>query len=89
MIEAIEVKGAPVHDSEMPEGWHKVKNVLLTEMRSAAIFRQITEAADALSHARLVGERIARDVRQACGEKGEDKPSEEFIHFRDNRTRPG
>lgn len=50
----------PIHDQQMPKGWHTIKSVLLTEMRTAANFHLCMCAADALFHARLVGQSIAR-----------------------------
>ena len=48
------------HDEDMPEGWHTIKLVLLTEISTASNFHMCDRAACALFHARLVGERIAR-----------------------------
>ena len=52
------------HDNEMPEGWHTVKSVLLNEICTAATFHLCTQAADALFHARLIGESCARTTRR-------------------------
>ena len=49
------------HDSFMPQGWHTIKSVLLTEMKCAANFHHCCEAADALFHARLLGGQVARE----------------------------
>lgn len=61
------------HDSRMPEGWHTIKSVLLTEINTAATFHHCVRAADALFHARLVGESCARENQRfaaanGCGE---------------------
>lgn len=50
-----------VHDNKMPQGWHTIKSVLLKEIKTAANFHLCMEAADALFHARLIGEGIARE----------------------------
>lgn len=50
------------HDSRMPKGWHTIKTVLLKEMASAETFYLCELAADALFHARLLGEGCARDI---------------------------
>lgn len=50
-----------VHDSQMPDGWHTIKSVLLNELRTAANFHLCCRAAGALFHARLIGEGIARE----------------------------
>ena len=49
-----------LHDDAMPKGWHTIKSVLLTEMHTAANFHLCCLAADALFHARLVGEGCAK-----------------------------
>lgn len=51
------------HDSRMPRGWHTIKSVLLTELATAANFHHCVRAADALFHARLLGESCAREGR--------------------------
>ena len=66
------------HDSRMPEGWHTIKSVLLTEMKCAANFHHCVECADALFHARLIGGQVAREnarfeeQHEATGAKGEE-----------------
>ena len=60
--------GANIHDNDMPSGWHTIKSVLLDEMCTAATFHHISKAADALFHARLIGERIAKEPRRLCQE---------------------
>jgi hypothetical protein len=49
------------HDKQMPQGWHTIKSVLLKEMATAANFHLCIECADALFHARLIGESIANE----------------------------
>lgn len=49
-----------LHDDEMPKGWHTIKSVLLKEIHTAANFHLCCLAADALFHARLVGEGCAK-----------------------------
>ena len=49
------------HDNFMPDGWHAIKSVLLTEISTAANFHLCREAASALFHARLIGEEIAKE----------------------------
>ena len=51
------------HDSQMPEGWHQIKSVLLKEIRVASTFQHCKDAADALFHTRLIGERISEEMR--------------------------
>lgn len=66
------------HDSHMPQGWHTIKSVLLREFRTARNFHLCVEAADALFHARLIGEQIAREAKRFAGddacEVGDHKP---------------
>ena len=50
-----------IHDDYMPRGWHTVKLVLLAEMNTANTFYKCQKVADAIFHARLVGENIAKD----------------------------
>ena len=50
------------HDSHMPTGWHTIKSVLLVEMATAANFHQCCKVADALFHARLLGESCAKKM---------------------------
>ena len=71
-----------IHDKKMPEGWHTIKSVLLTEICTAANFHLCNRAADALFHARLIGEGIAREMHgldsdgccavEACDPQNED-----------------
>ena len=49
------------NDDRMPTGWHLIKSVLLDEMATAANFHLCNRAADALFHARLIGENIVRE----------------------------
>lgn len=49
------------HDDYMPKGWHTIKSVLLKEMRTAANFHLCCQCASALFHARLIGEKIAKE----------------------------
>ena len=51
-----------IHDKQMPHGWHTIKSVLLTELRTAGNFHLCKQAADALFHARLIGEGIAKEM---------------------------
>ena len=51
----------PTNDNHMPSGWHTIKSVLLKEIRMAGNFHLCISAADALFHARLLGESIARE----------------------------
>jgi hypothetical protein len=44
------------HDEAMPDGWHLIKEVLLTEMSTAATFEQCLLCADALYHARILAD---------------------------------
>jgi len=48
-----------IHDNFMPKEWHIIKSVLLTEMQTAANFHLCVECANALFHARLIGQKIA------------------------------
>lgn len=57
-----------IHDSLMPKGWHTIKSVLLNEMRLAANFHLCCQVADGLFHARLIGERIARETQTESSE---------------------
>jgi len=59
-----------VHDDAMPQGWHTIKSVLLKEIRTAANFHLCAQGADALFHARLIGESIARECSHDAVEAG-------------------
>ena len=48
-----------LHDSKMPEGWHTVKSVLLTELATSSNWYLCVKTADALFHARLLAENVA------------------------------
>ena len=63
------------HDREMPEGWHIIKSVLIDEIRTASNFDLCHRAADALFHARFIGERVAKESRQAT-QSASRKPTE-------------
>lgn len=52
---------AKIHDARMPRGWHTVKLVLLGEIHTSDTWDKIVRAADALFHARLIGEGMAND----------------------------
>ena len=58
-----------MNDTDMPEGWRTIKSVLLEEMCDASNFHHIRKAADALFHARLLGEGIEKELRQLCSGK--------------------
>ncbi len=53
-----------VQDVDMPEGWHQLKSMLLHELKLAANFHHCCEIASGLMHARLLGERVAREGRR-------------------------
>lgn len=50
----------PLHDNEMPRDWHQIKCALLDELVTAASYDLCRRCADALFHARLLGEGVAR-----------------------------
>lgn len=50
------------HDAQMPKEWHFVKSVLLAEMQTADTFQHCIDVANALFHARLVGQRCYRAI---------------------------
>lgn len=66
------------HDSQMPKGWHAIKSVLLTEIRTAANFHLCIAAADALFQARLIGEGI-KDERGLCRDEQDEAQSDERV----------
>jgi hypothetical protein len=55
----------PVMDAQMPREWHTIKSVLLTEMRTADTFQHCIDVADALFHARLLGQTIYRTCNES------------------------
>lgn len=59
-----------MQDGRMPRGWHVIKSVLLTEIATAANFHHCERAADALFHARLMGESCARENQRMEGTGG-------------------
>lgn len=65
------VKGEsrPMHDDHMPQGWHLIKSVLLKELKTASSFHLCHEAAQALFHARLIGESISREASVYGGQQ--------------------
>jgi len=50
-----------IHDDFMPKGWHTIKSVLLNEMITASNYHLCCNCADALFHARLIGEAISKE----------------------------
>ena len=50
-----------MNDEQMPKGWHTIKSVLLTELKTASNLHLCCEAAEALFHARLIGESISKE----------------------------
>ena len=48
-------------EQHMPAEWYSIKMVCLTEMARAENFHLCALAADALFHARLLGEGVARE----------------------------
>jgi len=68
-----------VHDSFMPKGWHLIKSVLIKEMVTASSFHVCNQIADALFHARLVGEGVVKVGCENLGQenrKGERRSAE-------------
>ena len=58
-----------MNDEYMPKGWHTIKCVLLKELRTAGSFHLCCECADALFHARLIGESIAKETNPVALDK--------------------
>ena len=50
-------------DKDMPHGWHSIKSVLIGEIAASSNFHQCVAAANALFHARLIGESIAAESK--------------------------
>lgn len=86
---------APLADHEMPEGWHTIKSALLIELRTAATFALCEAAADALLHARLIGESIAREARLeyrlehlgGASDRRAERPGRQWAPARHGETR--
>lgn len=57
-----------MNDNEMPTGWHQIKSHLLNEMCLAANFHHCKRIASALFHARLLGEKVAKENRRFLAE---------------------
>jgi hypothetical protein len=57
-----------LHDNKMPKGWHQIKCCLLTEIKTAKNFHLCIEATEALFHARLIGEQIAKECNSGPAE---------------------
>ena len=55
-----------IHDNHMPKGWHQIKCALLDEIATAANFDLCKRGADALFHARLIGQSIANEFGTEC-----------------------
>jgi len=52
-----------MNDRDMPQGWHQIKSILVKEIKTASNFHLCIEYSDALFHARLLGEKVARDTK--------------------------
>ena len=61
----------PMSDRYMPMGWHQVKMALLSEIAASDNFHAIGLAADALSHARRMAEKLTTDMASTFSQQVE------------------